>query len=261
MAWKNVLKERTSAGLDTKALWVTIPWPPIMTMLAKAGIHAGLIDMEHTTINLNTVESLVIAAEAAGVAALVRPPSAESSVVTRLLDAGANGVVFPQIRCGSDAQLARNTVLYPPRGSRGWGGAHTRASGWQGAPAPLGVGTAVHPYTRDYLERAESQTSTVFLVESVEGVEKVDEILEAGRPDALIFGWGDYAVAVGFDRDRCEEAAQRVYEACRRNGVGLGLGPADRGRRPRYPGCFEIAGIDSLILSSGIERAAVDPEA
>lgn len=223
-------------------------------MLQQAGVHAALIDMEHTAFDLHQVESLVIAAENSGIAPFVRPPAADSTLITRLLDSGVVGVVFPDIRTVRDAVTAMRSVLYPPRGARGWGGAHTRSGGWFGPSAAAGIAKQTKPYTQEFVRQAE-QISTIFLVESAEGVDNIGPILESGQPDAVMFGWGDYSVEVGFDSERCEDAAQRVYDACKRAGTGCALTGAAHDRRPSYRGCFEVIGVDSLILSAAIAAA------
>jgi 2-keto-3-deoxy-L-rhamnonate aldolase RhmA len=82
-------------------------------------------------------------------------------------------------------------------------------------------------------------------------VDAIESIVAAEGVDAVIFGWGDYSVEVGFDADRCGDAAVRVYEACREAGVGAAL----TGGQDFYAGCFRIAGVDSLIMSAALGAA------
>jgi 2-keto-3-deoxy-L-rhamnonate aldolase RhmA len=233
-----------------------------MAIAGEYGVDCVLIDLEHSTAGLEVAEQLVIAAQLAGITAVVRPPSVGSDCIGQLLDAGADGIVFPGIGSAGDARLARGRLRYPPDGSRGWGGAHTRHAGWRGG---FGIealrssdADARGVYTTEYVERAEADILSIFIIESRSGVEEIDAILDEGAPDAISFGWGDYSVEVGFDAKACEDAFEHVYSACREHACGMAI-PMRMLSTHFYPGCYTVAGIDSLMLSGavaqGIERA------
>src|SRR5262245_8586393 len=121
------------------AVWINVPWQPLVEIFGSCGLDAALIDMEHTSMDFADVENLIIAAEAAGVTPLVRPPAIDTHAVNRLLDAGALGIVFADVRTAEDAELAASCTKYPPAGRRGWGGSHTRYAMWEGQPASVAI--------------------------------------------------------------------------------------------------------------------------
>src|SRR5579862_4848043 len=96
----NRLKALLSKGDPALVFWVSIPWPPIMEIAGACGIDAALIDLEHTTTSLESVQNLIVAAQLAKITPLVRPPSHERSTISRILDAGAEGIVFARIEDG-----------------------------------------------------------------------------------------------------------------------------------------------------------------
>ncbi len=235
-------------------MWVTAPWMGVIEILGTAGADAALIDLEHVSYDLAEVERLIVSCEASGISPLVRPPGTEVEVVSRLLDAGAHGIVFPQVENAGQAAYGVSCLSHRPHGIRGWGGAHTRHAGWQGGYAGelmASGGAASGVYTRDYVEKARADAAAVILVETVAGVEQIAAIAAVPGIDAVIFGWGDYAVEVEFDGERCREAAARVYGACRRAGLGVALSPGDE----PYPGCLVIAGVDTLVMSAALTSA------
>ena len=253
----NRFKGLLDEGDSALALWVTIPWPSAVEIAGAWGVDAALIDMEHTTMSLESAERMIVAAELAGVTPVVRPPGVDAVLVGRLLDAGAQGVLFPRIEDGAEAAAARKSLRHAPDGTRGWGGAHTRHAMWQGEsaiggrlPADRGV------YTSEYIDKARSDLVSLFLVETVRGVENIEEILDLGKPDAVDFGRGDFSAEVGFDDDACDEAFESVLRACRARGIGINVAPCQAARL-HYPGCYSVIGLDALLLSRGI-RAAVD---
>jgi 2-keto-3-deoxy-L-rhamnonate aldolase RhmA len=255
---KNTFKERIRTE-PAVAMWLTVPWPPLAEIVGAAGADATFIDLEHTTMTLETAEALIIASEAAGVTPIARPAGIDAHTSSKLLDAGAMGLIFANIRTGAQAAEAIAGTLYPPAGTRGWGGSHTRYAMWEGGaaatqlresdPAKRGV------YSPQYVEKATNDILRVFIVESVEGVENIDDILAVEHLDAVLFGWADYAADVGFDVEACQAAADLVYRKCRERGVGISVSIGQAGETGWYPGSFYIAGIDCLLMSAALTNS------
>ena len=79
------------------------------------------IDMEHSVINTERLLGQLIAARASGINAIVRIPANDPILAKPVLDAGADGIIFPMIRGYDDAARAMEACMYPPRGVRGYG--------------------------------------------------------------------------------------------------------------------------------------------
>jgi 2-keto-3-deoxy-L-rhamnonate aldolase RhmA len=258
-AWanrRNRFKEALEHGRPAVAMWVTTQWNGTIEVLGASGADAAFIDLEHVSYGLAEAEHLIVACEAAGISPIVRPSGIDPDDASRILDAGAHGLVFPQVETEEQARLAVSCLRYPPVGVRGWGGAHTRNAVWEGGYAGdffAGRVESAGVYSREYVEKAEDVSIAVMLVETVRGVENIDAIVSVPGVSTVVFGWGDYSVEVGFDAAACRAAAAAVYAACKRNGVGVALSPGD----DFYPGCFTIAGVDSIHMSGAV-RAAVD---
>jgi 4-hydroxy-2-oxoheptanedioate aldolase len=230
-------------------MWITLPSVEIVEMAAAHGLDCVVVDMEHASMSLGRVQQLVTVAQGAGMTALVRVESPEAEV-GRVLDLGAQGVVFPTV---STAKQARHTVSgmrFPPHGSRGWSGAHSRAVRW--AAVTESAGNDARLLTPEFVAASDAALATIFMIEDEQGAENIEDILDTGRPDGIIFGWGDLTVSVAFDADRVRRAQARVLEACRRRGVGVALTALDD-PAPFYPGCFYSAGVDSTLVSSALK--------
>jgi 4-hydroxy-2-oxoheptanedioate aldolase len=250
-------KARLARGEPAVAFWMTEARPALLEPVAAAGLDAVLIDMEHTSLGLRDVEDLCRVARLAGVTPVVRPPRADSEAVGRLLDCGAEGIVFPQVVDAAGAERARRSLRYPPDGTRGWG---PNARQLLADPATI--------RSRAYADAADADLLSLFLIESSEGVRNVEQILDAGRPDAVAFGWSDQMVELDFDLGATVAAASRVHEACRARGIGVALYPgphhglaAGTGEVPWYPGCFMIAGMDAQLLTAAARDAIVSARA
>jgi 2-keto-3-deoxy-L-rhamnonate aldolase RhmA len=258
-AWahrRNRFKEALADGRPAVAMWVTTPWIGTIEVLGASGADAAFIDLEHVSYGLAEAERLIVSCEAAGISPIVRPSGIDPDDASRILDAGAHGLIFPQVETEEQARLAVSCLRYAPAGARGWGGAHTRHAVWDGGYSAdffAGRLESAGVYSREYVEKAESDAIAIMLVETVRGVENIDAIVSVPGVNAVIFGWGDYSVEVGFDAAACRAAAAKVYAACKQKGIGLAVSPGDE----FFPGCFAIAGADSMHMSGAL-RAAVE---
>ena len=250
----NPFKALLREGRPATAYFATIPWPPGLEIAGAYGMDAAIIDLEHTPIGLETLEQLVTAAQARGMTALVRPPGMDPAMVGRILDLGAEGILFPHVETVEHAVAAARSMRYPPAGTRGWGGAHTHHALWQGRsvldgglPEDRGV------YSEEFVQRTDGELLFGLLIETTAGVEAIDAILDAAAPDFVMFGRGDFSVEVGFDAAACNDGFAAVYDASRRRGIGMSLAPSQADRF--YPGCFATVGLDALWLSAAVERA------
>jgi 4-hydroxy-2-oxoheptanedioate aldolase len=250
-------REVLAAGKPATAMWISLPWLPVVEILGASHCDAAVLDMEHSVLSIEDVERLCIACDAAGVTPLYRPPGLDRYCVSRALDAGAQGVIFPNVRTKSEAEFAVSCTRYPPTGDRPWAGPHNRANMFTGSAMTVEALRAARPEDRgvaspEYVARTNAAVFVALMVESPVGVENLDAILEVPGIDAIRFGWGDYSVHVGFDVDKIQAAADHVYGVCRQRGVGcsLNLGQADK----HFPGCFYMLGVDALILSAAIRH-------
>ena len=87
--------------------------------MARQGFEWLLFDLEHGPLTIETLQLLMQAMNGTETAALVRVPVDESSLVGRVLDCGADGIVFPMVNNRADAERAVRSCLYPPQGIRG----------------------------------------------------------------------------------------------------------------------------------------------
>lgn len=247
-------RRRLAGGPPPNALFATLGSVNVVELVSVHRPDALILDLEHTTGSLDTVRTMVLAAQSAGVSALVRVPHSDSRSVGRLLDAGADGIVFPGISTVDQARQAARSVRYPPAGDRGWAGAHARRSRWSSGQV-VGDDGAVHGLmSHEFVQAADRALTTIFMIEDPAGVASIDAILDIGTPDAVLFGRGDFSVQVGFDATVVEAAYTAVYDACRGRGIGLALGTTARDASLYYPGCFLMAGVESAVFSDAMAK-------
>lgn len=99
LAHVNTMKRRLEAGEVVSAMSIRYSRGIEIVGYAKAaGMNGVLIDLEHSSIDLDQCAQFTMAALAHGITPVVRVPSLASSFVGRVLDVGAQAVIIPHVR-------------------------------------------------------------------------------------------------------------------------------------------------------------------
>ena len=115
------LKNRIKKNEITYGTWITINNQLIPEILASAGFDWLCIDLEHSSIDLDDLMSLIISIERNNIYPLVRVGENNSNLIKRVMDLGSHGVIVPNVNNEQDAIQAVRSVKYPPYGNRGVG--------------------------------------------------------------------------------------------------------------------------------------------
>ncbi|BCS21705.1 HpcH/HpaI aldolase family protein [Aspergillus puulaauensis] len=131
-------------------------------IVAQTGLDGIIIDCEHGYISDDSMHSSVAAIASMGVSPLVRIRGTHSDLIKRALDAGAHGIVVPQINTAEEAAAIVSYAKFPPQGLRGQGSAFPAIA--HGIDIPT------------YIKTANETLITCVQIESKAGVENVDAI-------------------------------------------------------------------------------------
>lgn len=191
--------------------WVKMPATEVVELVALAGFDFVVVDLEHSPIDLESAFRLIGTALHAGVSPIVRVADLHPGLVQRVLDAGAEGVMFPHVDTVEQAQAAVAAVRFPPRGSRGVG-ATSRAGAWGATPLA------------EYLRYGQQEVVLIAQVESATGVGNAAAIAALDGVDALLVGAADLSVSEGTTPDDPAVVAliAAAVEAGRTAGVPVG---------------------------------------
>ena len=250
----NGFRERLLARESLFGTIVTLTTPQAAEALAAAGHDWLWIDMEHGAFDLPTVQSLIIATEAAAgasqraterktqCAAIVRVPANDETWLKRVLDLGPEGVIVPHVDSAEEARAAVRACRYPPRGNRSVG--IGRAQGY-------GAGLS------DALASAHERLAVMPQIESAAAVDEIDEILKVDGVDCAVVGPFDLSASLGhigeLDHPDVVAAMRRVAKACSKAGkpAGLFAGSVGFAKQWRSEGFSVIAvGADAALLSN-----------
>lgn len=183
---KNKMKEKLLSGQPAFGVSVMIPSPQVVEMVGQLGFDWVLIDCEHGTISLESLELMIMAAEASDITPIVRPKTKELADILRVMDRGAMGVQVPHVNTAADAQQVVESVKYHPLGKRGLA-AGTR-------PANYGFGRSM----ADYVQQANRETLVCVQLEEVEALRNIHEILQVEGIDVFFIGPSDLSQSMGY---------------------------------------------------------------
>src|SRR5215471_9160375 len=88
---------------------------------AAAGFDYVFIDMEHGAFDLETVQDMIRSSNDTGITPIVRVAELAYSLVARLLDSGAQGIILPRVEDPRILEEAVSWMRFPPAGKRGYG--------------------------------------------------------------------------------------------------------------------------------------------
>jgi len=182
---RNPMKEKLKAGEPVFGVSVMIPSPQIVEMVAAAGFDWVLLDCEHGTLTLESVELMEMAAEASGITAIARPVSRSAEHILQVLDRGVMGVQVPHVNTAADAREVLAAVKYHPVGKRGLA-AGTRSAVYDS------IGTLA-----DYVKAANESTLIAIQLEDKEAIDNIDELLKVEGIDVFFIGPSDLSQSMG----------------------------------------------------------------
>jgi 4-hydroxy-2-oxoheptanedioate aldolase len=112
---------------------------------------------------------------------MARIAANEPWMAQRVLDAGAYGVICPMISTVDDCRKFVSACRYPPQGERSFGPARGVLYGG-----------------KDYAQHANEHVLTWAMIETRQGVENVEDILNVRGLDGIYIGPNDLTLALGY---------------------------------------------------------------
>lgn len=161
--------------------WLSLDSPIVAELAAQCGFDWLLIDMEHGCFSEAMVLPILQAIGSRPVAVVVRVPSHDPSLIGRLLDWGADGIMAPHVCTAQEAESLVCAMCYPPGGTRGYSRT-VRAYGY-GLHAP----------------ETKSQPLLFVQIENIEGLKNAEAIAAVDGVDVLFVGPADLKVSLSTD--------------------------------------------------------------
>jgi 2-keto-3-deoxy-L-rhamnonate aldolase RhmA len=171
--------------------------PAIVEVLGGVGFDFVILDAEHAPFDRADVALMAMASRAARLPLLVRVPVADGGWIATVLDAGAAGVMVPQVSGAKMAQTLVRAIRYGP-GGRGFSPSTPAAEyGARGIKA--------------HLDRQQRETVLICQIEDRVSVSEAGRIAAVDGVDALLLGPIDLTVSLG----QTDPLAPEVATLCR----------------------------------------------
>ncbi len=212
----NPVKELLKAGKVALGMNVRLARSGDIARIAKTTGHDFIfIDIQHSLFTVETIGHIAEAALGCNIAPLVRVRSCDDPDTSLLLDNGVTGIVFPDISTAAEAQRAVNRARFPPLGKRSVSGGY-----------PIFDYRAVS--TADAVPALNDNTLVVCMIETVEGLQNIDEIAAVDGVDVIHVGSNDLLTAMGkpgtFGSPEHIAALDRVISVTKAHGKIPGVG-------------------------------------
>jgi 4-hydroxy-2-oxoheptanedioate aldolase len=176
----NRLREAWAARRAATNVWVSLGGILPTEILAHQGWDSLTIDMQHGQADFAGVVQMLTAISTTDAVPLVRVPWNNPGDINRVLDAGAYGVICPNIDTREECERFVSACRYAPLGTRSVG--PKRAVLYGGA---------------DYLAKANETILTMAQVESAKALANVAAIASVKGLDVVFIGPTDLGLSLG----------------------------------------------------------------
>ncbi len=161
--------------------WLQIPSPitaEIMCENSQGKLGWMCIDMEHGSIDIETMVNMIRVIESYDITPIVRIPYNDYIWIHRVLDAGAKGIIVPMIKNKTETNFAVKEAYYPPLGNRSFGYSRFNSYG---------------KFFKESIEKANKYVSVVVQIENIHAINDLENILDVNCVDGTFIGPLDLA--------------------------------------------------------------------
>jgi 4-hydroxy-2-oxoheptanedioate aldolase len=231
----NRLREAWAAGRAVTNLWLTLPGSLATEILSHQGWDSLTIDMQHGQADYAAMCAMLTAISTTATVPLVRVPYLDIGDINRALDAGAYGIVCPNIDTAEQCERFVSACRYPPHGTRS-----------------VGPKRAVLYGGGDYIAKANETILTIVQVESAAALANVNEIAAVPGLDVVFIGPTDLGLSLGREpkADQTDPVVVAAIDAILAATKQAGKRAAIYCRATAYAKAMIAKGFDFVVVTS-----------
>ena len=211
---KTSLKSKIQAGKIIGGAWMMTVNPAFAEIASAIEMDFVVVDMEHGAIGLADLPG-ILRGFSRETSAIVRVPSADPSLIARVLDRGAHGVMVPRVESVQTALEAARAAKFPPQGDRGMALPALRASAYGTNP--------------DYRRSSNADTLVIIQLESANAMSLALEIGNLPEVDLVFIGPTDLSANLGLEGAEnftaLNQEIDTVLEKCKTANIPIGIIP------------------------------------
>jgi 4-hydroxy-2-oxoheptanedioate aldolase len=208
---------------QTIGCWLSLANAHSAESMANLGFDWVCVDLQHGLIDYKDLTYMLPAISTSQATPIVRVPWNEPYEIMKALDAGAYGIIVPMVNSRAEAQQAVSACRYPPDGNRSFGPIRGALYGGKG-----------------YAREANGEIACIAMIETMDGINNLDEILTTPGLDGVYIGPSDLALALGLppqgdtDHPVHAEHVKRILDGCKANRVAAGIHTSSLEYAQRY---------------------------
>jgi len=208
----NPIRQLWANGKPALNCWITLPGTLAAEMLAHQGWDSLTVDLQHGASDFASMCAMFAAISTTDTVPLMRVAWNTPGDVMRALDAGAYGVICPNIESVEECQRFVGACRYPPDGYRSYGPKRGLLYGG-----------------KDYVHHANETLLAIIQIETLQGLQRVDEIAQVDGLDMLYVGPSDLGLALGREARQNQtdpvvmQAVEKILGAAKKAGLKAGM--------------------------------------
>jgi len=209
-----MVKKYLKEGKRVYSTLIASTSPRWTKFIKNTGIDFVFIDTEHIAIDKGVLSWMCCAYNAMDLAPVVRIPSPDPFIATQVMDGGASGVMAPYVETAEQVKALVGAVKYKPvKGEK--------------LERFLNGAEKFERELAQYIDNANKNNILFINIESVTGINNLDEILKVPGLDGVVIGPHDLSCSLGipeqYDNPVFDEAVKKILKKCHEYNVGAGM--------------------------------------
>ncbi len=206
------------------------------------------IDFEHTPTSIDDFLKFATICHSKNLKCIPRIPTLDKSLIKRLLDSGADGIIAPNIENKDQIDFLKESIFYPPKGSRGYGISKASNYGFN---------------FENYIKKWNKEALIIIQIESIKAVKNLENLLKVNDVDGVMIGPYDISGSLGIPgkihHPEVKKACKEVLKLCKKYKKSCGIhdtNPSSKSLRAFSKEGFNfiVVGSDIFILWRSIEN-------
>ena len=194
-----------------------VPFGNFPIIVKNSQLDFYIIDNEHGAFDYSVLEDLIVTSNLVKQNTIIRIGDNSRNNITKLADMGAKGFLLPMTNTKSDIKKTVEYAKYPPIGKRGV--STTRAHTFYNPPK-----------LSDYMKTANETMKVYAQIETVSGVQNIEEILSVNGVDGVFIGPNDLSIDFNCIGDKAAICKQIdiISRACKKLNKPWGIITGDK---------------------------------
>ncbi|MAG13597.1 MAG: aldolase [Spirochaetales bacterium] len=211
---KSKVKRNLREGKPSLFITIHLTDASLFELISSMAVDCIWMDMEHHAYSLETANKLIRASRVGDIDVMVRPAKWEYLQISRVLETGATGILYPRCDNAEEAATVVRWAKFFPVGRRGADG-----------------GNPDMPYLSlpldEYIKTANEETFVGIQIEDQKALDNAEEMARVEGVDFIFLGPADFSILGGFAGDmnhpKLQNAIQRIAAVAGNTGKAWGM--------------------------------------